>query len=129
MAIFEVPQFIDVEDKVVGPLTLKQFGILAITAGIVYFIFKTFTFFIFVLFGGSVGLLGFAMAFLKINNQPLYKVAFNGLKFLIKPRLYVWQRETKRRELVVSKPEIVEEEKKERLTLEEIKRLAEKLDK
>jgi hypothetical protein len=34
---FPVPQFTDVEDKIIGPLTVKQFFILLVSAAIIFF--------------------------------------------------------------------------------------------
>ena len=49
---FEVPQFIEIEDKIIGPLTWKQFIYLAGGVGallILYYLIDSFT--IFVMFG------------------------------------------------------------------------------
>ena len=70
---FPVPQFTDVEDKIIGPLTLKQFGII-FAAGVVIFLGYSATksilvlIFLFMLFG--VPALG--LAFANINGRPVY---------------------------------------------------------
>ena len=38
---FQVPQFIDIEDKIFGPLTFKQFVYLAGGGGLAFLIYKS----------------------------------------------------------------------------------------
>ena len=90
---FQVPQFIEVEDKIVGPLTIKQFGYVAGAVGLSFFLFftvSTWLWFIFsiILVGAAAGL-----AFVKINGQPLIRVGFSAFSFYWQPQTYVWQPE------------------------------------
>jgi len=89
---FNVPQFIEIEDKLIGPLTLKQFGFLAVGGAIcfvLYFPLKL-PFFIMV----SVLIMGFCsmLAFVKINGRPFPHFLKNFIAFAIKPKIYLWQR-------------------------------------
>ena len=90
---FQVPQFIEVEDKIVGPLSLKQFAYFGGTIGVsllLYFILNTWLWFVLsVLFVSS----GAALAFIKINGRPLPRVAFAAFHFYWQPQKYVWQPE------------------------------------
>jgi uncharacterized protein involved in cysteine biosynthesis len=67
---FKVPQFIDIEDKIFGPLTWKQFAYTLGGAGIVYLIFKVIPS---TIVAGivSIPIGGFflALAFVKYNNK------------------------------------------------------------
>lgn len=88
---YQVPQFIETEDKVVGPFSLRQFayvGAAAVVTGICYFLLQTWLFFIvaFILIGGSL-----ALSFVKINGRPLIKVGLAAFNFYWKPQLYVWK--------------------------------------
>ena len=88
---YQVPQFIESEDKIVGPFTIRQFIYIAIGAGIsfmLYFSVKTWLWFLLSIFsvGGSV-----ALAFIKINGRPLLNLALSALAFYWKPQTYVWQ--------------------------------------
>jgi len=90
---FQVPQFIEAEDKIVGPLSLKQFAYFGGTIGaslLLFFILNTWLWFILsvILVGG-----GGALAFIKINGRPLPRVALAALHFYWQPQKYVWQPE------------------------------------
>lgn len=131
MSTFQVPQFIDIEDKIIGPLSLRQFIILVCTAAVVFLSFKLLQFWLWILVGGAFGALGLALAFLKINGQNFSRVSINFLKYMINPRLYVWQRSGEKKVLVKPQPKIIkkEESSKKRLSGEELEEMAKKLDK
>ena len=91
---FPVPQFTEVEDKIIGPLTLKQFGII-FAAGIIIFMGFSLSksvlvlVFLFVLFG--IPALG--LAFAQINGRPIYSSLGNFIKFLTAPKLLIFHKE------------------------------------
>lgn len=89
---FQTPQFIDVESKIVGPLTLRQFLYFAGAGGasfIFYFILAGWLWFLLTAILGAVAV---ALAFVKYNGQPLLKILFAAFGFFWKPKLYLWQR-------------------------------------
>ena len=90
---FQVPQFIEVESKIFGPLTLKQFIYLAGGAGIIFLLYISLPFFIMVFFAAPAGIFALALAFYKINNQPFIKVAENAFSYFISSKIYVWKKE------------------------------------
>lgn len=91
---YPVPQFTDVEDKIIGPLTLKQFGII-FGVGVIIFLGYSATksilvlIFLFVLFG--VPALG--LAFAKVNGRPVYNTIGYFMKFLMSPKLLIFHKE------------------------------------
>jgi len=91
---FPVPQFTEVEDKIIGTLTIKQFGII-FGAGVVIFLGYSASksilvaIFLFVLFG--VPALG--LAFAKINGRPLYNTIGFFIKFASSPKVLVFHKE------------------------------------
>lgn len=90
---YQVPQFIDTEDKVVGPFSLRQFayvGAAALVSAICYFLLQAWLAIIIglVLIGGSL-----ALSFIKINGRPLIKVATAAINFYWKPQMYIWKSE------------------------------------
>lgn len=91
---FQVPQFIEEKPKIIGFLTLGQFGYLAVAGLIAFVSFNVFSFFISLLITVVVGPLGIALAFFKVNGQPFPVVLLSALRYTWKPRVYAWQEET-----------------------------------
>jgi len=89
---FQVPQFIEVEDKLFGPLTLKQFLYLAGGGAAVFLLYVIFPFFIFIFFAIPVGGFAAALAFYKVNDKPFIKVVENALKHYTSPKIYTWKK-------------------------------------
>ena len=89
---FQVPQFIEVEDKIFGPLTLRQFIYLAGGAGLSFIVYRTLPFIIAVI--PILIILGFsaALAFFKINNKPFLNTIEAAAKFYFKSKLYIWKK-------------------------------------
>lgn len=105
---FRVPQFIDVEDKLFGPLTFRQFLYLLGCSAIAFVIYSFIPFkFLGVLLAIPVFAFGLALAFIQINNKPFLFTLEAAFNYYIKDRLYIWKKVPKKG--VVKKEEIVEE--------------------
>ncbi len=89
---FSVPQFIEVEDKLVGPLTLKQSVYVVGSVGITAGIFIKFGLFFAVVLGGPILLLAFLLAFVKIHGRPFINVLYAATYYAIKNKLYLWKK-------------------------------------
>ncbi len=95
---FQVPQFIEVEDKIFGPLTWKQFLYLAGGAGVGLAVFtllnehKIIAAIIFAPFAA----LSLSLAFVKINNRPFVIFLESIIHFASNQRLYIWKKEQKK---------------------------------
>lgn len=89
---FQVPQFIEIEDKLVGPLTLKQFAYLAIAALFLFLLFFVLQTWLWLIVASIVGSAALAMAFLTYNGRPLIHTILAALAFLWRPKLYTWKR-------------------------------------
>jgi hypothetical protein len=92
---FQVPQFTDVEDKIIGPLTFKQFIYLAGAAGAIVVLFAFLPRIIAIFFALPVGALGVLLAFYKVNNQPFIKLVESYVKYTVTSKLYLWKHEQK----------------------------------
>lgn len=95
---FQVPQFLDVEDKVIGPLTIKQFLYIIGGAGFAYLTYR------FIPFIGLILSLGFlalsaALAFYKFNNKPFVYIIEAAFNYMRNARLYVWHRKERTAEV------------------------------
>ncbi len=94
---FQVPQFIDVEDKIFGPLTLKQFIYLAGGASVLLVTTTMFGLFFGLLLASPVVLLAIALAFYKINNRPFIHALEAAFIYLTKDKLYIWKKTEEQR--------------------------------
>ncbi len=105
---YQVPQFIEIEDKIFGPLTFKQFIYLAGAGGICLIFFSIFPIYITVMLGIPVVALGAALAFYHINDRPFIVVMEHAFKYLTGSKLYLWkqrQAETPKTQDAVAKAE------------------------
>lgn len=106
---FQVPQNIDLEDKIVGPMTLTQF-LYVLGGGLIdYILFQSLgqnNFTLFAVLAIPIGLVALALAFLKIQDQPLSHFVTSGLAYLSKPKLRLWQRTEGFKPILVNPPKI-----------------------
>lgn len=93
MPQFQVPQFIETESKIVGPLTLKQFLYLAVAGLASFLLFFVLKFLIWIMLTIVLGVIAIAFAFLKFNGRPLPLILKSAFLYYWNPRLYLWQRE------------------------------------
>lgn len=93
---FQVPQFIEMEDKIVGPLSFKEFIYLAAGAGLAYIIYR-FTPSIFIALPLMAPVIGFALAlaFYRPNSKPFIEMVQSAIIFFIGHKLYIWKKEEK----------------------------------
>lgn len=92
MAQFQVPQFIETEPKIVGPLTLKQFGYIGIAGLLSFFLFFSLRLEIWLILTVIMALIACAFAFLKYNGRPFEVLFKNAALYIWRPKLYLWQR-------------------------------------
>lgn len=88
---FRVPQFIDIEDKIFGPFTFKQFAYLIGGGGLVYILFRILPFWIAIIPMLLVAGLTLLLTFYKINNKPFIYYLQAGLTYLTGSKLYIWK--------------------------------------
>jgi len=89
---YQVPQFTEMEDKVIGPFSLKQFIYLGSVPLVCYIL----NFFVELPYVILVGVIFFPvavlLAFYKVNGKPFATVFVGMLKFVKRPQIYVWKR-------------------------------------
>ena len=87
---FQVPQFIEVEDKIFGPLTFKQFIYVLGGVGCAYLAYRALPIYIAVplMLGGAGG--GAALAFMQYNGRPLILAIEHGFYYITRSKLYLW---------------------------------------
>ncbi|MCB9798913.1 PrgI family protein [Candidatus Nomurabacteria bacterium] len=129
MQQFVVPQFIDVEDKILGPLTVRQFVIMLIAGGTIFLAFRFGDFQTFVITLCILGPGALIFAFTKINGQPFHYFLLNFVQAFRKPNLRVWRKDYTIEELNYLRKkdadiEIVKVEKKQQPKREHIRDLS-----
>jgi hypothetical protein len=94
MQQFVVPQFIDVEDKIIGPLTVRQFIIMLVGGFMLFLEFKFADFGLFILEALVSAFLVVLFAFMKVNGMPFHFFLSNFISTLFRPKVRVWQKQT-----------------------------------
>ncbi len=90
---YQVPQFIEVEDKIFGPLTLKQFVYLAGGAGISFVLYRIIPIsFLAIILIIILMAFALALAFYKVNNKPFIEVVEAAFKYVLNHKLYLWKK-------------------------------------
>ncbi len=92
---YQVPQFIEVENKIFGPLTWKQFVFMAGGIGLSVVIFLYLPFYFALLLAAPVIIFSIALSFYKVNNRTFIDMLAAGFSFYTKDRLYLWRKEVK----------------------------------
>jgi len=88
---YQVPQFIEVEDKIIGPLSLKQFIYVAGTGGLsVVFYFYLPDIVALLLIIPTIAL-GVSLAFYKINGKPFIQVLEAGFNYYTGAKFFLWK--------------------------------------
>ena len=88
---YQVPQFIEVEDKIIGPLTLKQFIYLAGAAGLCVVFFAYLPTIVAFLVAAPVVAFAAALAFYKVNGKPFIEMIEAGFSYYTRAKLFLWK--------------------------------------
>lgn len=94
---FQVPQFIEVEDKIFGPLTFKQFIFIAGGAGSAYLLWRILPLLIAAPLIALVVGLAVSLAFVQYNGRPFLVALEQSFYYMMHSKLYLWNNETKKR--------------------------------
>ncbi|MFA6605329.1 MAG: PrgI family protein [Patescibacteria group bacterium] len=89
---FKVPQFLEIEDKIFGPFTFRQFVYLVGGAGLCYMLFKLLG-----LWLGAIPILvvagiSAALTFYRPNGKPFINMVEASIKYAMQDKLYIWKR-------------------------------------
>lgn len=127
---FRVPQKIDLEDKIIGPFTLKQFLYLLAGGMLDYVWFRFFSFGIFVILALPTTLFFIAMGVARVQDQPFPKFLGSLILFMLRPKQRTWGRDAPLPRLLISKTQAKQELKPEpkKATKGELEKLAAILD-
>lgn len=135
---YKVPQYIEVEDKLFGPFTLKQFSYMLGGFGLSVILWRTFadsSWLLFIL--APVIAFTLALTFLKPNGKPFIYTLQNFIYFIIRPRKLFWKKPDSRqsRENVIQAKDLRKREEARKLDFQpklytgsQIEALAKKLN-
>lgn len=89
---YMVPQFIDNEDKILGPITVRQFLIMLASVVILFITYKVFSTTVFAIVGFFVIVIAGTFGFAKVQGQMFHLFFLNALQSLTRPGLRVWDK-------------------------------------
>ncbi len=90
---FPVPQFLDVEDKIFGPFSLKQFGFVFFGGLIVVAIYRIFGIgFVFIILGLPIAIFTLFMTFGSFNGKKVYNVIPVFLNYISMPKRMIFHK-------------------------------------
>lgn len=126
---YQTPQFIDIEDKIFGPLSWKQFLYIAGGAGIGYVLYALLPIFLAIPLIILIGGFALALAFYKVNNRPLVFLIQAMFTYAFRTKFYLWRKVPKKETSSEKKTESTQEEILEpKMTESRLKKLAWSLD-
>ncbi len=130
---FEVPQFINIEDKLFGPFTLRQSIYLVGGGGMIFLIYRLLpTPFLYVL-APPILALTLALVFYKPNGRPFIHMMESWILYILSYKFYIWKQKDPAEKVVsmtkqVHKPFPKEGDLPEEVNKQKIKDLAWSLD-
>ena len=91
---FQLPQFIEHEAKVIGPLTLRRAIYLGIPLAINFLLYFQMAENLILFLAIAAGLegIGAALAFVKVGGKSIPEVIMHMLFFISRPKTYIWKR-------------------------------------
>ena len=126
--LINVPQYIDVEDKIAGPLTAKQLGWMILLGVSLLVMWNMLSKTMFFIAGFPLAALLLALAFYKPYGQPFGSFIIFGIMYFFRPKVYFWKR-TPQKENKEQKKQVVENHViDKRITYESLRGLAQILD-
>ena len=130
MEQYQIPQFIEIEDKIIGPLTLKQFLWIHGGCATIFLIWSFSDFVLFIILSVPTAALFAALAFYKINGRPFIFFIFILIFYIFRAKFFLWDRRLDTEDIKTEKPKeiISKDTPQKKLTESKITQLATILD-
>jgi len=127
---FQVPQFIEIEDKIFGPFTFKQFIYLLGGAGGAYVLSKVLPLIIAIPLIIVIVALALALTFYKVNGRDFSEVLQSSANYFFKSKLFIWKQRTVKKDSSLPTRKILESQSADlpRLTEGKLKDISWSLD-
>jgi len=110
MPQFVVPQFIDVEDKIIGPITTRQFIMGVITMLIMFLAYRLADLSLFIVEAVILFVLYIVVAFVKVNGQPSYYFFLSIIRAFKRPSLRIWDKSMAHFDIAPARGSVAKEE-------------------
>jgi len=109
---FKVPQFIEHEAKIFGPLTFKQSIVVGFAGLISLVLFFTIgeNFFLWLVISGIIIGISLSLVFVQVEGIPLISLIGKSIGFFIEPRVYIWKKKTFDARFLIKKEKKKEDE-------------------
>ena len=88
---YQVPQFVEIEDKIFGPFTFKQFAYLAGAGGACLIFFTLLPLWLAAILSLPFAALGAALAFYQVNGRPFISALEHAISYYMGSKLYLWK--------------------------------------
>lgn len=89
---FVIPQFIDNEDHIIGPVTTRQFVLLMVAGFLLFVAYKLSDFVLFIIEAIIICVLVGVLAFVKVNGRPFHFFLLNLVQTWSRASLRVWNK-------------------------------------
>ena len=131
--VYQVPQFIKEETKLMGWITFTQLGILLSFGGLIVLLFFILVPWLWMILLMVLGPTAVFLAFGKIYSVPIYTLAMAAIRHFWLPKYYLWKKEktlSKTSGYISQKPKsTVKTQSKKQLDKKTLKQLTDILDK
>ena len=107
MPQFQVPQFIETEDKIVGPLTMKQFGYVGVAGFVIFMLYFVLDTLLWLLVAGIFAAISIGLAFGKVNGRPVISFVTAFIDSVWKPKVYVLRPSAAEHAVEAETPQII----------------------
>ncbi len=126
---YKVPQNIDMQDRIIGSLTMVQFIYAIIGFGLCYSIFMTipkpYSYFLLI----PTAALTVAIVFIKVNERPFLNFMLSAIDFLSRPKKRVWHhQQTDNLKVIIYKAAKNQQYRQKQVSREQMEELASRLD-
>jgi hypothetical protein len=104
---FQVPQFIEIEDKIFGPLSFKQFLFVAGGLALAFIVYKSLPVILAAPIGLAIVAFAVTLAFVQINKRPFIFIMEAAFMYLISGKLFLWHTHRERKKKKKKQEEII----------------------
>ncbi|MCX6810243.1 MAG: PrgI family protein [Candidatus Berkelbacteria bacterium] len=103
---FKVPQKIDIEDKIMGPLTMVQFVYAVLGAGAGYIILNSIGGFIGWILALPIFIFTFCIVFVKVNGRSFGQFLKNAIAYAANPKTRLWHKSESNVRVEIYQPKV-----------------------